>query len=105
MVSLGARTVEGAAQAGAAFALFDAVLLRGSIFGWVLRRAARIPTIFPISPKWRFILFGLGTIQYARHPEGMVEYGKRRAAVRIEQLSARRARTRAVTGQGREQAR
>lgn len=93
VVSLGARTVEGAAQAGAAYALFDAVLLRGAVFGWVLRGADRIPGIFPVSPKWRFILFGLGTIQFARHPEGLVEHGKRRAALRTEQLAARRART------------
>ena len=93
VVSLGARTVEGAAQAGMAFALFDAVLLRGSIFGWILRSTNRIPAFFPISPKWRFVLFGLGTIQFARHPEGLVEHGKRRAALRIEQLTARRARS------------
>ncbi len=92
VVSLGSRTVEGAAQAGAAFALFDVVLLRGAAFGWLLRSADRIPGFFPVSPKWRFILFGLGTIQFARHPEGLVEHGKRRAALRVEQLAARRAR-------------
>ncbi|MGQ0434606.1 MAG: ABC transporter permease [Microthrixaceae bacterium] len=95
VVSLGSRTVEGAAQAGAAYALFDAVLLRGALFGWLLRGDDRIPGLFPISPKWRFILFGLGTLQFARHPEGLVEHGKRRAAVRTEQLMARRQRARA----------
>jgi branched-chain amino acid transport system permease protein len=97
VVSLGSRTVEGAAQAGAAFALFDAVLLRGALFGWLLRSADRIPAAFPVSPKWRFILFGLGTIQFARHPEGLVEHGKRRAALRVEQLAAWRARRGAVS--------
>lgn len=90
VVSLGARTVEGAVQAGAAFSLFDAVVLRGALFGWLFRSAERIPGIFPVSPKWRFILFGLGTIQFARHPEGMVEYGKRRAAARTEKILATR---------------
>ena len=33
VVSLGSRTVEGAANAGAAFALFDAVLLKGALVG------------------------------------------------------------------------
>ena len=42
-----------------------------------------------MSPGWRFILFGLGTIQYARHPEGLVENGKRVAARRTEALVAR----------------
>jgi branched-subunit amino acid ABC-type transport system permease component len=86
VVSLGSRTVEGAAQAGAAFALFDTVVLRGEIFGWILRSSERIPGIFPISPKWRFVLFGLGTIQYARHPEGLVEHSKRRSLARLEKV-------------------
>jgi branched-subunit amino acid ABC-type transport system permease component len=91
VVSLGARTIEGAANAGAAFALFDAVLLRGGLFGWILRSEERIPSFFPISAKWRFILFGLATIQFARHPEGLVENGKRKAMARIERRIARRA--------------
>lgn len=93
VVSLGSRTVEGAAQAGAAFALFDAVLLKGAIFGWILRSPDRIPGFLPLSPKWRFILFGLGAIQFARHPEGLVEHGKRRAHERAERLLARLRRT------------
>jgi branched-chain amino acid transport system permease protein len=90
VVSIGSRTVEGAAQAGAAYALFDAVLLRGALAGWLLRSAQRVPGVFPVSPKWRFILFGLGTIQFARHPEGLLEHSKRRATQRIERLAARR---------------
>ncbi len=93
VVSLGSRTVEGAAQAGAAFALFDAILLKGAVFGWIFRSPDRIPGFFPLSPKWRFILFGLATIQFARHPEGLVENGKRRAHQRAEQALARVRRT------------
>jgi ABC-type branched-subunit amino acid transport system permease subunit len=78
VVTLGAQTVEGAAQAGAAFSLFDSVLLRGDLFKWLLRDSSRVPGIFPISNKWRFVLFGLGAIQFARHPEGLVENGKRK---------------------------
>jgi ABC-type branched-subunit amino acid transport system permease subunit len=92
VVSLGSRTVEGAAQAGAAFSLFDNVVLQGNLFGWLLRSPDRVPGIFPISNSWRFILFGLGTIQFARHPEGLVEHGKRKAALRTEQIAARRKR-------------
>jgi branched-chain amino acid transport system permease protein len=90
VVSLGARTVEGAAQAGASFALFDMLILRGGLLGWILRGSRRVPGIFPISAKWRFVLFGLGTIQFARHPEGLVEYSKRRAFKRAEQFAKRR---------------
>jgi branched-chain amino acid transport system permease protein len=89
VVTLGSRTVEGAANAGAAFALFDAVLLKGAAVGWILRSPDRIPSFLPLSPKWRFILFGLATIQFARHPEGLVEHGKRQAHRRIERARAR----------------
>lgn len=91
VVSLGARTVEGAAQAGAAYSLFDAVILDGALWGWLLRGSDRVPAFLHLSPKWRFILFGLGTIQYARHPEGLVEHGKRRVQPRLERLVSRRA--------------
>jgi hypothetical protein len=87
---LGCRTVEGAAYAGAAFALFDVVILRGEFLGWILRSPDRIPDVFPISPKWRFVLFGLGTIQFARHPEGLVEHGKRKWMARLQRRAGPR---------------
>ena len=31
----------------------------------------------PVRSRWAFILFGFGAIQYARHPEGTLENGKR----------------------------
>lgn len=92
VVSLSVRTVEGAAQAGAAFSLFDAVILRGSLFAWILRSPDRVPGIFPIPAKWRFVLFGLAAIQFARHPEGMLEYGKRRATAKIDRRLAARSK-------------
>ncbi|MDG2026771.1 MAG: ABC transporter permease [Acidimicrobiales bacterium] len=80
VVSLSARTVEGAIQAGAAFALFSPVILEGSFLEWLpYFNEDNLPGIFPISAKWRFVLFGLTAIQFARHPEGMLEFGKRRA--------------------------
>lgn len=89
VVSLGTRTVEGAAFAGASYALIDAIVFKGAIVGWVLRSEERIPDVFPVSPKWRFVLFGLAAIQFARHPEGLVEHGKRRAHARTERVLAR----------------
>jgi len=90
VMAIGARSVRGAATAGVAFALFDTLILRGTIFGWILRSPDRIPGFFPVSPKWRFVLFGLGTIQFARHPEGAVE------AQRRKKLAARAQRELAV---------
>ncbi len=92
VVTLGARTVEGAMQAGVAFGLLDAVVLSGAFLGWVLRSPDRIPSFFPISGAWVFVLFGLGAMQFARHPEGLVENAKRKATQRVDRwLSARRA--------------
>ncbi|MBC8364644.1 MAG: ABC transporter permease [Actinobacteria bacterium] len=91
VVTLSARTVEGAAQAGAAFSLFNSVILRGDGIGWITR--GHLPGFFPLSPKWRFVLFGLASIQFARHPEGLVEHGKRRATAGMDaRLAARRER-------------
>ncbi len=84
VVTLGARTVEGAVTAAGTFTLFDALILRGTVLGWILRSDERIPDLFPISGKWRFVLFGLGTIQFARNPDGILEARKRKAASKAE---------------------
>lgn len=89
VVSLGARTVEGASYSGASFALMDRLVFRGAILTWILRSEDVLPGVFPISPKWRFVLFGLTTIAFARHPEGLIENGKRKAYERIERWSRR----------------
>ena len=89
VVSLGVRTVEGAAFAGASFALMNKVILEGDLVGWILRSEERIPGFLPVSAEWRYILFGLATIQFAHHPEGLVESGKRRAHALIGRLASR----------------
>ncbi len=85
VVALGVRTVEGAAQAGAAYSMFEPLVLRGELFAWILRAEDRLPGFFPISGKWRLILFGFAAMQFARHPEGLVEHGKRRFTSRLNQ--------------------
>jgi branched-chain amino acid transport system permease protein len=79
VVTFGARTPAGALYGAGAFALMNKIFLEGTFLGWILRDPERIPGVFPISPKWRFILFGLGTIQYAKHPEGVIEMTRARA--------------------------
>jgi hypothetical protein len=82
VVTIGARTVQGAVIAAMAFTLFDAVILKGAFLEWILRDKDLVPAFFPISPKWIFVLFGLGTIQFARHPEGALEHRRRRIAAK-----------------------
>jgi branched-chain amino acid transport system permease protein len=73
VVTLGARTVEGAVQAGLAFAFVPEIL-----------------KALGISPAYQFILFGLGAITYARHPEGIVEYNKRRSLEAVQRWLTRK---------------
>jgi ABC-type branched-subunit amino acid transport system permease subunit len=60
VLTTGARTIEGAINAAAFFVIIPEVL---SHFGSLA--------------VLEFALFGFGTITYAKHPEGIVEYGKR----------------------------
>jgi ABC-type branched-subunit amino acid transport system permease subunit len=88
VVTFGARRVDGAIVAAGSFSLFDALVLKGTVFGWILRSPDRIPGLFPVSGKWRFILFGLGAIQFARNPDGLIEASERRKAARQAQRTA-----------------
>ncbi len=47
-----------------------------------------IPDFFPLESSWQFILFGLGTIQYARHPEGVLAYQAAKRAAKAERRAA-----------------
>jgi branched-subunit amino acid ABC-type transport system permease component len=73
VVTLGSRTVEGAIQAGLALKFFPELL---KVLGLAL--------------AWQFIFFGLGAITFARHPEGVVEFNKRRSLNRVQALLDRR---------------
>lgn len=90
VVTFGVRSTHGAVAGAAAFSIFDKLILQGTFLGWILRDPERIPGFFPVSTKWRFILFGLGTIQYARHPEGVLEMMKGRREARRGKRLARR---------------
>ena len=73
VATVGPRTVEGAIVAAAALIFFPEVL---SGLG--------------LSASWQYILFGLGAIAYARHPEGTFEYSKYRSQTMIQQWLNRR---------------
>jgi branched-subunit amino acid ABC-type transport system permease component len=77
VVTIGARTVEGAISAGLALALFPELLKE-----------------LGISSEWQYILFGLGALTFAQHPEGILEYQKRAAMEGIQRLIDRRHRKR-----------
>jgi branched-chain amino acid transport system permease protein len=79
VVTLGTRTVDGAVNAGISFVVVQ----------WLLQDALHLePGIF-------LILFGLGAITYARHPEGIVEYNTRKSIVQMGRARALNARAKA----------
>jgi branched-subunit amino acid ABC-type transport system permease component len=81
VITTGSRTIEGAVQAGMGYAVIQLLL--------TLYVPARFAGILPI-------LFAVGAVTYAAHPEGIVEYQKSRWMARVSKAfalyDARRAR-------------
>ena len=72
VISTGSRRIEGAVQAGMSFAIIQFLLTYA-------------PTRFEgITP----VLFAIGAMTYAAHPEGVVEYQKRKWMARVSRLLA-----------------
>jgi branched-chain amino acid transport system permease protein len=74
VITTGTYTVEGAVQAGMAFAIFQQVL--------------DYP-IFKHVQGIEFVLFAVGAFTYAQHPEGIVEYQKTRWMNRVARVLQR----------------
>jgi branched-subunit amino acid ABC-type transport system permease component len=85
VVTLGVRTVDGAVNAALGFVIFE----------WLLTDALQLPGSFPL------ILFGLGAITYARHPEGIVEFQTRKAILSQVRGQAFNVRVKALAAAGR----
>jgi ABC-type branched-subunit amino acid transport system permease subunit len=84
VLTTGVRTVEGAVNAGLALVLVPELLgdLGGtSAFSFLGSRVTALA----------FFLFGIGALTYARHPEGAVEFNKRRVLLRVATWLDRRA--------------
>jgi branched-chain amino acid transport system permease protein len=72
VVTTGVGTVEGAIQAGISFMVIEQLL-------------TLLPARFG-GDSLVFVLFAAGALQYANHPEGILEFQKRRWTLKIEQL-------------------
>jgi branched-chain amino acid transport system permease protein len=86
VVTTGVGTVEGAIQAGISFMVIEQLL-----------------TLLP--PRFGgdslvFVLFAAGALQYANHPEGILEFQKRRWTLKIEQLIWHDGESSSPTGSG-----
>jgi ABC-type branched-subunit amino acid transport system permease subunit len=73
VVTVSARTVEGAVVAGLALVLVPELL-----------KELGIPL------EWQYVLFGLGALTYARHPEGILEAQQRQVTAAIQRWLDRR---------------
>ena len=93
VVSLGARTVEGAIQAGIGFIFFQAVVLDDWV-PWIVNNLTPFE-ITSVPTGLAVALFGLGAITYARHPEGVLEHNKRVILARIQRVLDSRKRVEA----------
>jgi len=80
VVTLGARNVFGAVNAGLALVLFPELL-----------------DTLGLAAGYQFILFGLGAITYARHPEGIIEAHTVSSLRAVQRLIDRRKRRRTET--------
>ncbi|HEY7438727.1 MAG TPA: ABC transporter permease [Acidimicrobiia bacterium] len=83
VVTLSARTVEGAINAGLSLVIIPEIL-----------------NFFGLPYGLTFILFGLGAITYARHPEGILESQKRRSMEFLEKHVFRTKKATADDGSG-----
>ena len=72
VVTTSVSTVEGAIQAGIGFVVTNQVL-------------TYVPSRFG-GPSLTIVLFAFGALQYAQHPEGVLEFQKRRWTMRFERL-------------------
>ena len=85
VVTLGSRTVDGAVNAAMGYVIVN----------WLLADALHL------EPGLFLILFGLGAITYARHPEGIVEYQTRKGILEMARARALSARAQALAAAGR----
>ncbi len=85
VVTLGSRTVEGAINAAVGFIFFQAVVLPTWI-PWAVNHVQPVYHMSSLPAGLQPILFGLGALTYAKHPEGILEFQKRRSLARVQRM-------------------
>ncbi len=78
VVSLGSRTVEGAIQAAIGFAAFQIVVLN-QLVPWIINHVQPWYHMGLPPQTLAIILLSLGAFTYAKHPEGVLEFQKRKS--------------------------
>ncbi|MGO9877271.1 MAG: ABC transporter permease subunit [Acidimicrobiia bacterium] len=88
VVTLGPRSVEGAINAAVGFVFFQDVVLPTWI-PYIVNHLQPLYHMSALPAGLEPILFGLGALTYAKHPEGILEFQKRRSYERIQALISR----------------
>lgn len=88
VVTLGPRTVEGAIQAAIGFVFFAEVVLPTWI-PWLVNTVQPFYHMSGLPVGLQPILIGLGALTYAKHPEGVLEFNKRKSMASVEKVFAR----------------
>jgi branched-chain amino acid transport system permease protein len=83
VVSLGSRTVEGAIQAAIGYSVFQIVILNQSL-PWLVNNVQPWYHMGPPPQTLAIILLSIGAFTYAKHPEGVLEFNKRRSLDRVQ---------------------
>ena len=78
VVSLGSKTVEGAIQAAIGFAAFQLVVLN-QVLPWIVNHVQPWYHMGLPPQTLAIILLSLGAFTYAKHPEGVLEFQKRKS--------------------------
>jgi branched-chain amino acid transport system permease protein len=89
VVSLGSRTIEGAITAATALYVFQAVALN-EVLPWVTNRAQPWYHMGQPPQTLGVILLTVGAFTYAKHPEGILEFNKRKSLDFIQRQIDRR---------------
>ena len=92
VVTLSPRTVQGAIQAGVGYIFFQQVILNQAA-PWIVNHVQPWYTMHALPAGLFFVIFGLGAVTYAKHPEGVLEYNTSKSMQKIQaRLDARSAR-------------
>jgi branched-chain amino acid transport system permease protein len=85
VVSLGSRTVEGAIQAAVGYAAFQIVVLNQAV-PWIANHVQPWYHMGQPPQTLAIILLSIGAFTYAKHPEGVLEFQKRRSLDMVQRV-------------------
>lgn len=88
VVTLGSRTVEAAINAAIGFVFFQNWILP-TVIPWIVNHVQPVYHMSALPAALVPILFGLGALTYAKHPEGILEFNKRKSYDLFERLGQR----------------